>query len=146
MLTGKDLKRIARLRLKSAAFLIENGDYDLAAYIMAHSLECALKAVVCKTLHLSSYPETEKLHSHFKTHNLLILCRLSGLEDLFGPSGKNWQKWSDFTIRFPGDWVGIRYEYGKFDHTSVRLLYECLDDKTKGREGIFNLICKHRRW
>jgi hypothetical protein len=78
-LTGNDLKRLARLRLKEAESLFQQGFYDGCVYLSGYVVECALKARICKFLKLSKYPSDE-LGNIFKTHNFGILKLLAGLE------------------------------------------------------------------
>ncbi|MBN1584924.1 HEPN domain-containing protein [Candidatus Uhrbacteria bacterium] len=82
----KELKRIAKMRLRTAKILIDGKDWDAAWYMMGYALECALKAVVCKTLHLSKYPKQvdgADKSSFFMTHRFDRLQVVSGLCDLF---------------------------------------------------------------
>jgi HEPN domain-containing protein len=78
-LTGNDLKKLARLRLREAESLFKEGFYDGCVYLCGYVVECALKARICKFLKLSKYPSDE--HGKiFKTHNFGILKLLAGLE------------------------------------------------------------------
>lgn len=147
MADGNELKQIAKARLKTAAILIKNQDWDMAAYLMGHTLECALKSTICKTLHLVSYPSpSSKQDNHFITHNLLVLMRLAGLEDLFTAGGTGFTPWSEFTKEFPGEWVAMRYNPGRFDEPTTKLLFKHLNDKTPGSEGILTILTKRKRW
>ncbi len=60
MANRKEFKSISLARLKTAKLLIDAKDWDGASYIMGYVLECGLKAVICKTLNLISYPEFTK--------------------------------------------------------------------------------------
>ena len=77
MATGSDLKNIAKARLASAEILIKAKDWHGAAYMLPYALECALKAVICKTLNLMAYPDDYKsktdVRSFFSTHLFLQL-------------------------------------------------------------------------
>jgi len=78
-LTGNDLKKLAKLRLREAESLYKQGFYDGCVYLCGYVVECALKARICKFLKLSKYPSDE--HGNiFKTHNFGILKLLAGLE------------------------------------------------------------------
>jgi len=148
MTNQTDLRAIARNRLKTAKTLITSRDWDGAGLMMGYALECALKAAICKTLHLTSYPErTGKEHDNFfLTHNFDRLLRLSGLENLFGVNGIGGGVWSNFTQDYHGEWIAMRYETTKFDETRVRVLYNCLTAKIAGSEGIFTILNKARKW
>ena len=71
MASSSELKSISLLRMKTVKILIEGKDWDSAAYMMGYALECAMKAVVCKTLNLVSYPENTRNNltdNYFMTH------------------------------------------------------------------------------
>ncbi len=85
MLTVRELRAIASARLRDSEALFEAGRYDGAAYLCGYVVELALKARICKTLKWRGYPQTgaefQGLAS-FKVHNLRILLKLSGREEL----------------------------------------------------------------
>ena len=124
------------------------GDWEGAAYMLGYVLECALKAVVCKTLNLSDYPSDRKKDSHFMTHNFDQLLVLSGMSAVFSGSGLlvEVQSWSEFTKEFLGDWPAMRYSLDhmqKFDEAKVRALHEHL---SRAPNGILNAIARRRKW
>ena len=84
MLTPIELRDIAEARWEDAEALFAVGRYDGAMYLCGYAVELALKARICKTLGWSGYPETnhefQGLQS-FRTHNLDMLLRLSGVEE-----------------------------------------------------------------
>lgn len=83
MIQGKLLRDLAKVRLEDARVLSRQGRFDGAAYIVGYAVELALKARICKTLGWPAFPESrgefQDLQS-FKTHNLAVLLRLSGME------------------------------------------------------------------
>jgi len=79
-LTGNDLKKLARLRLREADSLYQQGFYDGCVYLCGYVVECVLKARICKFLKLSKYPSDGEHGKIFKTHNFGILKLLAGLE------------------------------------------------------------------
>jgi len=148
MADSKQLKLIAKARLRSVEFLMKAKDWDGAVYMMGYVLECALKASVCKTLRLSEYPENRKTDGHFMTHNLDQLLVLSGMSDLFNISAPVviFQNWSEFTQEFQGDWPAMRYNYNRlqsFDEIKTKKLHNNLID---GPNGILSVITKKKRW
>ena len=140
-MTPEQLKQITEARMKSVDALIGAEDLFLASYTMAMALECALKAMICKTLRLSVYPENRKqskIMSFFWTHEFEQLLIISGLSDIFSPSGTSSeaiQSWSDFTKEFPGAWSGLKYDYEvqrQFDKIKADRLYSNLTDSPWG--------------
>ena len=88
MLTIKQLREIARERIKDAEALFDAERYDGAMYICGYAVEIALKAKVCKTLRWLDFPQTDsefggknRKYSPFKTHALEFLLSYSGCED-----------------------------------------------------------------
>ena len=83
MLTRKELQKIARARLKDAQILFQNRRYDGAAYLCGYAIELWLKARICRTLGWEGFPSTNREFQSllsFKTHDLDILLKLSGVE------------------------------------------------------------------
>lgn len=84
MLDRDELSRIAGARLDDADALVGAGRHDGAVYVCGYAAEMALKARICKTLHWAGYPETRKefqSYQSFRTHDLDVLLRLSGVEE-----------------------------------------------------------------
>ena len=84
MLDRDELSRIARARLDDADALVSAGRLDGAVYVCGYAVEMALKAKICKTLRWEGYPETRnefQAYQSFRTHDLDVLLRLSGVEE-----------------------------------------------------------------
>ena len=84
MITRSDLKKIARARLRDAEVLHRSRRYDGAIYLCGYAVEIALKARICQTLSWPGYPSTGgefQNYQSFRTHNLHVLLRLSGVEE-----------------------------------------------------------------
>ena len=149
MATGTHFKELARRRLKTAKILLDNEDWQAAAYMMGLALECALKSSICKTLRITDYPEDhkdKKVPDFFMTHSFIRLLLVSGLNDIFDVKGVAlaFDNWSAFTARFPGDWTAMRYiDDRQFDAATTRSLFGniYLDE-----HSIFKVISKKRRW
>ncbi len=150
MANSKNLKEIAKCRIKSAKILLDGKDWHLACYTMGFVLECALKSCICKTLRIEDYPEShkdKKVPDFFMTHTFDRLLLLSGLNDVFSISGDSaaFNSWSQFTVRYPGDWVSMRYTVTdkQFDESTAKLLYKSLyEDKN----SVIKVITNKKRW
>jgi hypothetical protein len=84
MIDRDELRRIAQARLEDTEALFRSGRYDGAIYICGYAVEMALKAGICDTLSWSGYPSTRgefQDYQTFRTHNLNVLLRLSGIEN-----------------------------------------------------------------
>ena len=87
MLTIKQLREIAKERIKDAEALFRAERYEGAMYICGYAVEIALKARICKTLRWPSFPQTDsefggknRKYTPFKIHSLNLLLSYSGLE------------------------------------------------------------------
>lgn len=148
MATGIGLRNISKARLKSADTLIADQDWDGAAAMLGLSLECALKAVICKTLHLATYPEntrSARIDNFFMSHDFDALLKASGMEHLFSLTGtpEAFKNWSEFTKELPGDWINLRYILGYCNETKVRAMYNNLIDPNG---GIITIIKHKHLW
>jgi HEPN domain-containing protein len=80
----KELRAIARARLRDAQVLLRAKRFDAAWYLCGYAIELALKARICRTLKWPGFPESAqdfKGLQSVKTHDLEILLRFSGIED-----------------------------------------------------------------
>ena len=69
--------------------LRNDGKYDVSVYLCGYAVEIALKERTARTLRWAGYPETSKEFdslSSFKTHNLEVLLRLSGVDHKVKPA------------------------------------------------------------
>lgn len=83
MLARKDMKKIARNRIKDAEALLGASRKDGAIYVCGYAVELCLKERICRTLKWSGYPHTRaefQDYSSFRTHRLDVLLTLTGRE------------------------------------------------------------------
>lgn len=83
MIPRRELRKLARDRLKDARVLCENRRYAGSVYLCGYAVELALKARICRTLKWEEFPQTRgemQDYRSFITHNLDILLSLSGIE------------------------------------------------------------------
>jgi HEPN domain-containing protein len=84
MLERKDIKNLAKARHEDARVLLLGKRYESAMYLCGYAIELSLKARICRTLKWVGYPATAREfedYKSFKTHNLNVLLRLSGIDD-----------------------------------------------------------------
>lgn len=84
MIEKKEIKKIARARLKDAEALVAARRYEGAIYLCGYAIELGLKARICRTLKWSGFPSTNnefKDYRSFRTHNLDVLLHLTGIEE-----------------------------------------------------------------
>jgi len=95
MISTKDLRAIARARLRDAQVLLRAKRFDGAFYLCGYAIELALKARICRTLKWSGFPESAqefKGLQSVKTHDLEVLLKFSGIEDRV--KAKHLREWS----------------------------------------------------
>lgn len=83
MLTRKDMKSIARNRIKDAEALLDANRKDGAMYVCGYAVELCLKERICRTLKWAGYPhEPHEFQDYrsFRTHKLDVLLTLTGRE------------------------------------------------------------------
>jgi HEPN domain-containing protein len=78
-MTRKALQELSRLRLREAEALYKAHLYDGSVYLAGYAVELALKARICRILHVKEYPLTGELGRAFKVHSLDQLKVLAGL-------------------------------------------------------------------
>lgn len=84
MIDRKDIKKIAKARLKDAEALAAARRYDGAIYLCGYAIEIGLKTRICTTLKWAGFPSSNKEfegYRSFRTHNLDVLLHLSGIEE-----------------------------------------------------------------
>lgn len=136
MATHSELKIITKRRLRTVDILISAKDWDMAAYMMGYTLECALKATICKTLRLAKYPEdkSKDIKTFFLTHSFDRLLIASGMEDVFSDRGPStsWFHWGQFVTEYAGEWTHMRYDMHPWDESRIKTLYTHLIDTDHG--------------
>lgn len=155
MASGVELKYLAKKRRCSAKALLDVEDWEMAIYMMAMSLELALKAASCKALKLESYPETNDPNdSYFKSHNFDRLLRVSGLLDIFSvripmKNQDAFANWGIFTkaFLFPDkDYVEMRYDprmLASFNKAKSLELYQALYED---ENSILKTMTRYSKW
>lgn len=146
MATREQLKKITEARIQSFTGLMQAEDWFWGSYTMAMALECALKAMTCKTLDIDAYPEypehpedfqKSKIVNFFCTHEFEQLLIISGLTKTLKSTeiSEIYQSWSDFTKEFTGNWSKLKYDFERqqqFDRIKVERLYKTLMDSSHG--------------
>ncbi|HXH27090.1 MAG TPA: hypothetical protein VNG90_04280 [Candidatus Acidoferrum sp.] len=157
MATGAELRRLAKNRLLTAKHLIDAQDWEMAVYMMALTLELALKSASCYALKLESYPETNDPNDgYFKTHNFDRLLKISGLTDIFSVrkpmvNQDAFDNWGKFTGAFlfsekDRDYTAMRYDVkmlANFNEAKAQELHTALyEDKN----SILKAMTSNNRW
>jgi hypothetical protein len=153
MATGKELKLISQKRLTTVRHLMIAEDWEAAVYIMALSLEIALKVASRRALRLESYPQsTSERDKYFKTHNFDRLLQIGACADIFKLTGNKdaFDNWSQFTsaLIFGGTqvWIVMRYDprmLALFMETKAKEMYIQLYEDG---DSILKAMTRKSRW
>ena len=130
-----DFQALSQTRLADARTLLDAERYDAAYYLAGYSVECALKACLCKQIREHHFPprNTDKYYSH----QLVTLAREAGVEEVLEANSdlrRNWnivKDWSEQT----------RYELGE-DSAKIRAerLMAAIADED---HGVLGCLFKH---
>jgi hypothetical protein len=135
--THKELKALAKVRLKEADILLTAGYYDGAAYLCGYVVEMALKARICKHLGVVDYPDSGKLARVYAVHDLDQLLLLSGLKPKVDPTQPIFVTWS---VAVP--WRPER-RYSPIGTFSAQDAADILDAIRNPPDGVFPWIKRH---
>lgn len=84
MLSKSDIKYIVKNRYLDSEILYKARRYDGSYYLCGYVVELGLKYRICETLGWPDYPSTsnefKKGLNSFKTHDLDVLLKLSGID------------------------------------------------------------------
>ena len=150
-----ELKTLSKKRRVSAKHMMDCKDWEMAVYMMAMSLELALKSASCRTLKLESYPETNDPNdTYFKSHNFDRLLRVSGMSDIFSVrlpmiDQDAFDNWGIFTqtFLFPDkDYVAMRYDprmLASFTEIKAKQLYNALYEDG---HSILKTMTRYHKW
>ena len=73
-----ELQRLSSIRRKEAKRLLDSRMFQGAYYLAGYSIECALKACICRQTKKHDFPDKEFANDAY-THNLEKLIKCAGL-------------------------------------------------------------------
>lgn len=130
-----DLKKIAKIRIKEAKILLNNGNYDGAYYLSGYVIECGLKACIAKKTKKYDFPDKQTVNkSH--THDLTKLVKTAGLELQLDIAMRDPNFASNWAV--VKDWL-VHSRYEKHSPQKAKDLYSAI---TNTRNGVLKWI-KH---
>lgn len=83
MIHRRQIRSIAKARLRDAEVLAAAGRYEGAIYVCGYAVELGLKARICRTLKWQGWPSGRREFASYqslRTHDLDVLLHLSGIE------------------------------------------------------------------
>ncbi|MGO9168052.1 MAG: HEPN domain-containing protein [Candidatus Sulfotelmatobacter sp.] len=78
--TRREFQQLARLRLRDARVLLQNGNLEGAYYLTGLAVECAIKACIAKNTRRYDFPPDQKALRYIYTHTLTDLIRAAKLQ------------------------------------------------------------------
>jgi HEPN domain-containing protein len=133
-----DLQRLARLRVREARVLLENGHFAGAYYLLGYAVECAFKACIAKRIKRYDFPDRKLINDSY-THDLEKLLSVAELRvELQQEIRRNPALEAQWSI--VKEWSEqSRYELG-ISEAEARGLYSAV---TSGRYGVLAWL---RKW
>lgn len=133
----KDLRRLARIRLKEARVLLKARCFDGAYYLCGYAVECGLKACIAKGTRRSEFPELERVKRSY-THSFPGLVTTAVLEALLRAEEAT-------DVAFSNKWSIARVwteaaRYVEHAEEEARELYRAVADR---QHGVMRWIRRH---
>ena len=106
----EDFKILSDRYRKSAESLFNAEQFDVAYYLAGYSVECLLKAIICKRLGPNEYPPSNVNSTHY-THSVEQLTKTAGIEkDLEFEKGKSSELKKSYMVLKDWDPKILRYD------------------------------------
>ena len=137
-MTRKDFQDISRLRLRESGVLLRAKEWAGAYYLAGYSIECGLKACICKNVKRHSFPD-RPLANGFFSHVLEDLVKLAGLNQSLDAEMK---RSTTFRANWGvvKDWKETSRYRSEITREEARGIYEAITSRTF---GIKTWMCKH---
>lgn len=133
----REFQQLARMRLRDARVLLNNGNLEAAYYLTGLAIECAVKACIARNTKRHDFPPDQRALNDIYTHNLVKLVGAAKLESALDVDSKrnislknNWDVVKDWNIN-------CRYETGGLN---ARDMYRAV----AGRNGVMQWL--RQRW
>lgn len=76
----KHFHTLAEMRVKEAKILLDNRCYQGAYYLAGYSVECAIKACICRNTKRYDFPPERKVVDDIYKHDINTLIAVAGLQ------------------------------------------------------------------
>jgi hypothetical protein len=134
--TRHEFQQLARMRLKDARTLIQNGNIEAAYYLTGLAVECALKACIAKGTKRHDFPPNQNAIKEIYTHDLVTLVRAARLQS---PLDAERRKNAGFSSKWDvvKDWnINSRYATGGLNA-------KALLKAVAGKNGVMQWLRQH---
>lgn len=92
----KQFQELAKVRIREAEILLDNGQFDGSHYLSGYAIECAIKACIAKATKRHEFPDKGKAEKSWD-HNLVKLLKVAGLNHALDKKTKT-------DVRFKVNW------------------------------------------
>ncbi|MCL1470266.1 HEPN domain-containing protein [Argonema antarcticum] len=125
----KHLQDIARLRLKEAKVLLDNGHYDGAYYLCGYAIECALKACIAKKTNKYDFPDKKTVLDSY-THDFKKLAQVAEISSFIAQE-------SNSDPLFAANWAIVvqwseESRYQRWTEAEARSIYNAVAKRNHG--------------
>lgn len=135
-LNRTNFQQLAKIRLKEAKSLLDNGFYDGAYYLSGYAIECSLKACIAKQTSQDDFPNKDFVNKCW-CHNVEDLLGLAELTHQSKDERKQNQALENYWNIVKG-W-SEESRYSTHNKREAQELYEAIADKN----GVLNWIKKY---
>jgi hypothetical protein len=122
-----DFERLAEMRIREARLLLAAGAFDGALHLGGYAVECALKAIIAKSILAHTFPSSKRDVDAWFVHDLAQLLAIAGLAEDMKKNHDVSRRWS-VVLRWKET---KRYERG-LDQTAATDFCDCVDDAKDG--------------
>ena len=133
----KELQEMARIRLREARILFNNGQYDGAYYLCGYVVECGLKACIAKQTKRHDFPDKDRARKSY-SHDLSELLGIAGLNKTTKDE-RTRNPDLDLNWTIVKDW-NVKSRYERQSKKEVEDLYSAIVNR---RDGVLKWIRKY---
>jgi hypothetical protein len=133
--TKSDFETLADLRIAEARVLLDAGKLDGALYLGGYAVECAIKAVIAKTIAAQTFPPEKGSWNGWFVHRLSDLIDTARLGSEIKKSPAVFVRWTALVNKWSET---KRYEHGVDQQTVEEFL-----DNIDGTDGVLPWLKQH---
>lgn len=138
MPTRDDFRKLHARYLSDAELLYQSERYDSAYYLAGYSVECLLKAIICKNIQPNEFPPKNTNSTHY-IHSIEHLVKTAGLDkELEFDRDRSDKLKNSYLLLKDWDPAELRYNSGPIQRTQIEDFLEAIKDQ----EGFVSWLSK----
>ena len=129
MPTLDDFKKLHERYISDAELLYRYERYDSAYYLAGYSVECLLKAIICKNIQPNEFPPKNPSNTHY-IHNIEQLIKTAKLDKEFEfDRGKSDELKNSYLLLKDWDPADLRYNTGPTSQKKAKDFLDAVKDE-----------------